>query len=498
MKLVLISDTHYMPDREAAVGRRLAGIADILLLRAVHRINRVIKPDAVLLLGDLVNDGSGPEGADQLALLQQTVDLLDCPCLAIPGNHDGAPDDFYRIFARPRPTVDVGGVRIASFVDLEEPGYNARRTDGDLRAMDAVRGDWRGPIIMAQHVPVFPPGACACPYNYLNVDDVLVRMKQQGIRLALAGHYHAGFGPIEADGMTFLGAPALCETPFPFLELDIDGDSLTVRRHELAMPAELALVDAHVHTHLAYCNENMDVALAMRIGKALGLADVRFAEHSGHLYFSRHDYGSSFASGVATAKPEDRRMEEYLEVLAHAGYPPARRGIEVDCCFDGAPLLAARDADSFPFRIGAMHQLPALSVPNPDLNLAAEEFLSILDRFLQPGIDVLAHPFRVFRRARQPLPDRVIEPTVQLLKERGIAGEINFHTNEPRAEFVRLCIDAGVKLTFGSDAHNLYEVGEFAPHLELLKRAGFDGDPRDVLLDRLQSGHCSHVPHRTK
>ena len=54
--------------------------------------------------------------------------------------------------------------------------------------------------------------------------------------------------------------------------------------------------------------------------------------------------------------------------------------------------------------------------------------------------------------------------------------------NDPSPDFCRRCIDAGVKLTFGSDSHNLYQVGEFAPHLDLLRRAGFDGDLRDVLL----------------
>jgi len=71
---------------------------------------------------------------------------------------------------------------------------------------------------------------------------------------------------------------------------------------------------------------------------------------------------------------------------------------------------------------------------------------------------------------------------VHMLREADVAAEINFHTNDPDPEFVRLCIEAGVPLTFGSDAHNLYEIGEFFPHLQLLKEAGFDGDPAEVLL----------------
>jgi histidinol phosphatase-like PHP family hydrolase len=70
-----------------------------------------------------------------------------------------------------------------------------------------------------------------------------------------------------------------------------------------------------------------------------------------------------------------------------------------------------------------------------------------------------------------------------MLQERGVAAEINFHTNEPPEEFFRMCLDEGANLTFGSDSHNLYEVGDFALHLDFLERCGFDGDLSDVLID---------------
>jgi hypothetical protein len=40
-------------------------------------------------------------------------------------------------------------------------------------------------------------------------------------------------------------------------------------------------------------------------------------------------------------------------------------------------------------------------------------------------------------------------------------------------------------ISFGSDAHALYEIGEFHPHLELLADIGFDGDLTDILLPRV-------------
>ena len=53
-----------------------------------------------------------------------------------------------------------------------------------------------------------------------------------------------------------------------------------------------------------------------------------------------------------------------------------------------------------------------------------------------------------------------------------MAAEINFHGNEPYPEFLELCIREGVKISLGSDSHNLYEVGFFHPHLALLRDLG--------------------------
>jgi len=103
---------------------------------------------------------------------------------------------------------------------------------------------------------------------------------------------------------------------------------------------------------------------------------------------------------------------------------------------------------------------------------------------VRSGIDVLAHPFRAFRRHGRPVPGNLFAPVVRLLREYRVAAEINFHTNEPPEAFVRMCLDAGVRLSLGTDAHALWETAEFYPHLELLRRCGVGvGDLADVLYD---------------
>ncbi len=478
VRIAAIADVHFAPGGQDE--RPGAEVSDVLLLRAVHRLNRFIRPDLTLLLGDLIDDGLAPDAGECLARIGEIVGLIESPVIAIPGNHDGPVEEFYAGLPRPADFVDVGGVRFVPLVDVNEPQYNARRTEDGFRQMaEAARG-FGGPLVAVQHVPVCAPGATECPYNYTNSDEVLAAMRGHGYRLAVGGHFHDGFDLVRDGSVASLAAPTLCRAPFAFLLITLNGDDVHVERHELRMPDELGLFDAHVHTQFAYCSEDMEVGRAVRLAGEFGLAGLAFAEHSGQLYFGRERcYGPDWLPfGTERAAAHDRRLDGYLGAVRGSGRPVA---LEVDCDYEGRPLVAGEDVAKVDFLIGAIHRLPELRSRAPDLERAGEEFLSLLERFAPCGISILAHPFRVFRRAGHPVPERLFAPTARLLREHGVAAELNFHSNEPPPDFVRMCLEAGVRLALGSDAHNLYEVGEFAPHLALLRECGYDGDLGDVL-----------------
>ncbi len=495
LKMAVIADIHYSDSDIAAGSPRKGSLGDILLLRAVHRLNRIIKPDVTVILGDLLNDGSGEQGAGERRRLLDIMQRIESPLLVLPGNHDGDADDFYREFPRPPTWLDVRGYRLVPFLEVEEPGFNARRTAADLQRMLDARTGFHGPIIQLQHTSLFPPGMHECPYNYTNIERIIASMREAGIRYSVSGHYHRGIDGLTTDAGTFIGSPALCEDPFPFMEIVFDNERAVAIRHPLQMPPELKLVDTHVHTPLAYCSENMDPAKTVELASMFGLAGMAFSEHSGHLYFSREAYwsGRCLEQGLSAADAADNRMRDYLAVVAPF-VPPARFALEVDCDFTGRPLLRERDRALAEFLIGAIHMLPSLRGDQINLERAADEFLAELQTFIRCGIAILAHPFRVFRRAGQPLPADLYAPVIRLLKEHEVAAEINFHTNAPDPVFFEQCLQAGVKLAFGSDAHNLYEVGEFAPHLQLLAQCGFNGDMNDImwrdLPDRSEEGQA--------
>ncbi len=150
---------------------------------------------------------------------------------------------------------------------------------------------------------------------------------------------------------------------------------------------------------------------------------------------------------------------------------------------NGTPVIGPGGAEPFGFVLGAVHRLATLQAAAPDVEQAKKEFLFLSASLVGCNIDALAHPFRVFRRSGVPAPRELYGPLADLLARAGVAAEVNFHTHQPDPAFFRLCVEKGVKLSLGSDAHNLYEVGEFHPHLDFLKNdCGFSGDLRDILL----------------
>lgn len=482
-RIAVLADLHYgagpMP------GGRRGEIADILLLRAVKRLRRSIRPHAVVILGDLLDDGAGTGGEGRYRTLKRQLERLRCPLIVLPGNHDADLGRFHEFFPRPPEWIDVGDVRLLPFVDREEPGYNARRTILDLLRLRRARSGHQGPLVTLQHSSLFPPGMHDCPYNLTNAELVIQEMKDTGVSLSIGGHYHPGF-QLERDGIDYLCCPGLCEAPFRFLEVTIDDGRVEVEQHQLQLPPELGLVDCHCHSEFAYCSENMEVQAAARLAEAFGLRGLVFAEHSGHLYFSREDYwsGAAYRRGISGARPELDRMQDYLQFIDGAAGSNYRIGLEIDSDYNGEMLVRRDDMRRAQFIIGSIHDLPVLRRDNPSVEEAAAEFLALQRRFLTTGIQVLAHPFRVFRHAGLEAPERLYQPTVDMLRENGVAAEINFKGNTPDPAFFRACLKGGVKLSLASDAHNLAELGDLAPHLRLLRRLGYnEGDLGEIVID---------------
>ncbi|MFW6414649.1 MAG: metallophosphoesterase, partial [Verrucomicrobiota bacterium] len=474
MKLAVFADIHLDPERKRP--ECLGHLGDVLLTRAVFYINRFIRPDAVAFLGDLVEDAESDNCIARFQQLREAIDKVNAPLVTLPGNHDGPSEEFFEVFGAPPEYLDVAGARLVPMADLQTEGFNAYRTPENLQRMQRAAIDAPGPLISLQHVPLFPPGKGESIYNYTNAEEVLEVMEQNNYSLSISGHYHPGMEAVSSGSVTCTAVPALCEPPFTILEIEIESDGIkNLQAHELQLPEGLNLTDWHVHTEFAYCSQNMEIGRALQMGKALGLETVNFVEHSGQLYFPPDTFwtGAFMEDGIEAARTEDCRMDEFFRAIAESGVPLGTWGFEVDCDFQGRPVLLPEHEARGSFTIGATHWLPSTRGQESfDKDRAGRELMEILPKFLNPRLTALAHPFRVFARADITPPAWIFPEVVKLLKEHDVAAEINFHNQTPPAEFIEMCLNEGVKLCLGSDSHNLAEIGFFHPHLQLLSQLG--------------------------
>lgn len=275
--------------------------------------------------------------------------------------------------------------------------------------------------------------------------------------------------------------PEFEKFPFEYLIATFDGGALPqVERRALIEPELAAQVtDFHIHTSAAYCSENMRVDRALEMAKLSGLGGISFAEHSGQLYFGSDDYWNGRSVWRTRGTPEgcraiDRSDEYRAELRTPGRY---RRGFELDVDRNGDILLAEKERPLAEVRLGAVHFL----VDRKDPREVSREFLFYTESLLKYGVDILAHPFRIFAWAGLEKPAELFAPVADLLLRYGVAAEINFHQNQPEHEFFDLCVKRGVKLSLGSDSHNLYEVGFFLPHFRFLRELGVAGKLDEVL-----------------
>lgn len=281
-------------------------------------------------------------------------------------------------------------------------------------------------------------------------------------------------------GVMVVHAPPLCEPPYRFAVIEVaDSGEVTVQYEQYRLPP--GLMDSHVHTQMAYCSENMDLISSLRLAKLWGLEKIAFTEHSGHLYFKREQYWGEnkiwYQEGLDCA---DRtvRTEEYLELFAEVERESCYLGMELDVDRRGRFVATQDVLNRLELKVGAVHALSEESAPETKDG----QFFFVVKSLIESGIDILAHPFRIYSwDGVGEKPVGLFEPIVELLKKHNVAAEVNFHHNRPDPVFTKMCIDAGVKIALGSDAHNLYEVGFFQPHLKFLREAGYTGELKDIL-----------------
>ncbi len=271
-----------------------------------------------------------------------------------------------------------------------------------------------------------------------------------------------GLSCIDGDAPT-------AESPFTFYFGD--------KAYDLTLPPDL--VDWHAHTQFAYCGRGIDFFDAAQLSLALGIRLQGFSEHAFALYFpgdALKFYWQSDPDFVHEiwAQPNRGRMVAYRQLVTASRAcfgEKVRFGLEVDLYGGGQFCLAPEDREGWDYFIGAIHEVEGITSATPQAE-AESLWMRDVERLMTMPIKILAHPFRYFPWDKRPVPRHFYKPVARMLKQAGIAAEINHHKNPFELDFFRTCLEEGVKLSLGTDAHVTRDIADLVPHLKTLEALG--------------------------
>jgi putative hydrolase len=130
----------------------------------------------------------------------------------------------------------------------------------------------------------------------------------------------------------------------------------------------------------------------------------------------------------------------------------------------------------------SVHYTPSASSTEEKARLYVQMVRLCLER-IRSRVSVLAHPFFVYRPLLRHIPREDVEEILELMADRGVAAEINVRYRTPPDELLGLCLHKGVKMSIGSDAHSLSEVGDVRWAMRRLARLG--AKEEDLLLSEV-------------
>ena len=270
-------------------------------------------------------------------------------------------------------------------------------------------------------------------------------------------------------------AGPLCAKPFRFAVVTFDGPEATTEICQLATGLA-GLWDTHNHTELAYCSTTATAAGAVQRMHAMGLAGMCLAEHAGQLYVGADDFWSArfIREPDVWKRTPDNRVDEYARITDPLRSPHVRVGFETEVDRDGALILRDEDRQRAQIVLGAIHWLNVDTdgMTDAEINVA---YLRQAAQTLAAGVDVLAHPLRLFYRTDWTLAPETLSAVAKMLAETDTPTELNIHKNEPVAAFYAEAVERGVQIALGSDSHALWEAGMMGWHVDFLRRvAGVD------------------------
>ncbi len=199
-----ISDTHLLTEPTMTEH----GDPDVSLCATIDAV-RELRPDLVLLTGDIADDGS----AEALRRVRDLVVELSAPVLALAGNHDDLVH-LHTVFGS-TDTLEVGAWRVLA-VESSVPGEIYGSVDVDELAGRLDRLDDR-PTLIAMHHPPLSPSTHPW-FQLIGAEKLLAAIgARPHVRAIVSGHLHEAFDRQSGD-------LAVCSAPSSLYAIDHLGD----------------------------------------------------------------------------------------------------------------------------------------------------------------------------------------------------------------------------------------------------------------------------------
>jgi len=234
----------------------------------------------------------------------------------------------------------------------------------------------------------------------------------------------------------------------------------------------LSKIDLHIHTTFSD-------------GSCFVEDVVRTAEIKGLEFVAVTDHFSEFQE-----LPKRMRTAQIPSYLDSLNGTPMIRGVEAEIFGDGTVSVSPKVARQFDLVIGGVHNLDdrvfwgdSRTIWNPT-QFMEDLRLAIIKGMETRLIDILAHPTwlpeGIRSRAADLITDEWVSSVVDAAHDCGVAIEASGAWRVPDEAFIRKCLDHGVKLSVGSDAHNVNMIGKTSYAVDLLKKVGVQAE--DVFL----------------
>ncbi len=241
------------------------------------------------------------------------------------------------------------------------------------------------------------------------------------------------------------------------------------------------MIDYHLHTPLCR-HASGKLEEYVKEGERRGLQEVGFADH-----FPLETLGFKPKIPVTMKPGELPRYVENVQQAASTASIPVKTGIEVDY-LPGTAAAAKEVLKKYPFDyvIGSVHFIGSWDCTHPlyrkefERRSLGEVYLSYFELIWEAcrsGVfDIIAHADAVKKFGHR-IPLEQMEPlyreTARVMQETGVCLEINAAGLDteageiyPSRELVKACLQNGVEVTLGSDAH---EPGQVARHFSQIK-----------------------------